>query len=150
MCRSLPKKVWLTTQQVKKLTTGCSVRVMGELVASPAKGQAVEVRAQSVEVLGWADGESYPLQKKRHSFEFLRSMAHLRPRTNALGAVARVRSSLSFAIHRFFHEQGFVQVHTPVNLPLRALAACACCGAVEQQPAVGQPTRSGHRKTPGA
>ncbi len=102
------------TQQVKKLTTGCSVRVMGELVASPAKGQAVEVRAQSVEVLGWADGESYPLQKKRHSFEFLRSMAHLRPRTNALGAVARVRSSLSFAIHRFFHEQGFVQVHTPV------------------------------------
>jgi asparaginyl-tRNA synthetase len=102
------------TQQVKKLTTGCSVRVMGALVASPAKGQAVEVRAQSVEVLGWADGESYPLQKKRHSFEFLRSMSHLRPRTNALGAVARVRSSLSFAIHRFFHEQGFVQVHTPV------------------------------------
>lgn len=102
------------TQQVKKLTTGCSVRVMGELVASPAKGQAVEVRAQSVEVLGWADGESYPLQKKRHSFEFLRSMTHLRPRTNALGAVTRVRSSLSFAIHRFFHEQGFVQVHTPV------------------------------------
>ena len=102
------------TQEVKKLTTGCSVRVQGELVASPAKGQAVEVRAQLVEVLGWADAESYPLQKKRHSFEFLRSMAHLRPRTNALGAVARVRSSLSFAIHRFFHEQGFVQVHTPV------------------------------------
>lgn len=102
------------SQQVKKLTTGCSVRVMGELVASPAKGQAVEVRAQSVEVLGWADGESYPLQKKRHSFEFLRSMTHLRPRTNALGAVTRVRSGLSFAIHRFFHEQGFVQVHTPV------------------------------------
>lgn len=102
------------SQQVKKLTTGCSVRVMGELVASPAKGQAVEVRAQSVEVLGWADGESYPLQKKRHSFEFLRSMTHLRSRTNALGAVTRVRSSLSFAIHRFFHEQGFVQVHTPV------------------------------------
>lgn len=101
-------------QEVKKLTTGCSVRVMGALVASPAKGQAVEVRAQSVEVLGWADAESYPLQKKRHSFEFLRSMAHLRPRTNALGAVARVRSGLSFAIHRFFHEQGFVQVHTPV------------------------------------
>ncbi len=101
-------------QEVKKLTTGCSVRVMGELVASPAKGQVVEVRAQSVEVLGWAHAESYPLQKKRHSFEFLRSMAHLRPRTNALGAVARVRSGLSFAIHRFFQEQGFVQVHTPV------------------------------------
>lgn len=101
-------------QEVKKLTTGCSVRIRGALVASPAKGQAVEVRAQQVEVLGWADAESYPLQKKRHSFEFLRSMAHLRPRTNALGAVARVRSGLSFAIHRFFHEQGFVQVHTPV------------------------------------
>lgn len=101
-------------QEVKKLTTGCSVRIMGDLVASPAKGQAVEVRAHRVEVLGWAEAESYPLQKKRHSFEFLRSMAHLRPRTNALGAVARVRSGLSFAIHRFFHEQGFVQVHTPV------------------------------------
>ena len=101
-------------QEVKKLSTGCSVRIMGELVASPAKGQAVEVRAQQVDVLGWADAESYPLQKKRHSFEFLRSMAHLRPRTNALGAVARVRSALSFAINRFFHEQGFVQVHTPV------------------------------------
>lgn len=100
--------------EVKKLTTGCSLRVQGLLVASPAKGQAVEVRAQSVEVIGWADPETYPLQKKRHSFEFLRSIAHLRPRTNALGAVARVRSVLSFAIHRFFHERGFLQVHTPV------------------------------------
>jgi asparaginyl-tRNA synthetase len=100
--------------EVKKLTTGCSVRVQGELVASPAKGQSVEVRAQSVEVIGWADPESYPLQKKRHSFEFLRSIAHLRSRTNALGAVARIRSALSFAIHRFFHDQGFLQVHTPV------------------------------------
>jgi len=100
--------------EVKKLSTGCSVRVQGALVASPAKGQAVEVRAGSVEVIGWADPETYPLQKKRHSFEFLRSIAHLRPRTNALGAVARVRGALSFAIHRFFHQQGFLQVHTPV------------------------------------
>jgi len=100
--------------EVKKLTTGCSLQVQGVLVASPAKGQAVEVRAESVTVVGWADPETYPLQKKRHSFEFLRSIAHLRPRTNALGAVARVRSALSFAIHRFFHEQGFLQVHTPV------------------------------------
>lgn len=100
--------------EVKKLSTGCSLRVQGALVASPAKGQAVEVRAASIEVIGWADPETYPLQKKRHSFEFLRSIAHLRPRTNALGAVARVRSALSFAIHRFFHEQGFLQVHTPV------------------------------------
>ncbi len=100
--------------EVKKLSTGCSLRVQGALVASPAKGQAVEVRAASIEVIGWADPETYPLQKKRHSFEFLRSIAHLRPRTNALGAVARVRSALSFAIHRFFHQQGFLQVHTPV------------------------------------
>jgi len=100
--------------EVKKLSTGCSLRVQGQLVASPAKGQAVEVQADTITVIGWADPETYPLQKKRHSFEFLRSLAHLRPRTNALGAVARVRSTLSFAIHRFFHEQGFLQVHTPV------------------------------------
>lgn len=100
--------------EVKKLTTGCSLAVKGVLVASPAKGQAVEVRADTITVIGWADPETYPLQKKRHSFEFLRGIAHLRPRTNALGAVARVRNALSFAIHRFFHEQGFLQVHTPV------------------------------------
>ena len=74
--------------EIRRLATGCSLRVWGELVASPAKGQAVEVRATAIEVIGWADPESYPLQKKRHSFEFLRSIAHLRSRTNALGAVA--------------------------------------------------------------
>ncbi len=100
--------------EIRRLTTGCSLRVQGELVASPAKGQAVEVRATAIEVIGWADPESYPLQKKRHSFEFLRSIAHLRSRTNALGSVARVRSALAFAIHRFFREQGFIQVHTPI------------------------------------
>ena len=100
--------------EIKRLATGCSLRVRGELVPSPAKGQAVEVRAESIEVIGWADPETYPLQKKRHSFEFLRAISHLRSRTNALGAVARVRSTLSFAIHRFFHEQGFLQVHTPI------------------------------------
>jgi len=100
--------------EVKRLTTGCSVQVRGQLVASPAKGQAVELRVEALTVIGWADPETYPLQKKRHSFEFLRSIAHLRPRTNALGAVARVRSTLSFAIHQFFHQQGFLQVHTPV------------------------------------
>ena len=100
--------------EIRRLTTGCSLRVRGQLVPSPAKGQAVEVRAESIEVIGWADPETYPLQKKRHSFEFLRSISHLRSRTNALGAVARVRSTLSFAIHRFFHEQGFLQVHTPI------------------------------------
>ena len=100
--------------EVKRVSTGCSVRVAGKVAASPAKGQAVELQALSLAVIGWADPESYPLQKKRHSFEFLRSIAHLRPRTNALGAVARVRSTLSFAIHRFFHDQGFLQVHTPI------------------------------------
>ncbi len=100
-------------EQVKKITTGCAVRVIGELVESPAKGQDVELTASQVEVVGWAD-ETYPLQKKRHSFEFLREIAHLRPRTNSLGAVTRVRSALSFAIHSFFKEHGFYYVHTPI------------------------------------
>lgn len=100
--------------EVRKLATGAALSIQGQLVASPASGQAVEVQASAVTVLGQADPETYPLQKKRHSFEFLRSIPHLRPRTNALGAVARVRSVLSFAVHRFFHEQGFLQVHTPV------------------------------------
>ncbi len=100
--------------EIRKLATGAALRIQGQLVASPAAGQAVEVQASAVTVLGPADPETYPLQKKRHSFEFLRSISHLRSRTNALGAVARVRSALNFAVHRFFHEQGFVQVHTPV------------------------------------
>ncbi len=99
---------------IKKLTTGCSLRATGKLVASPAKGQSVELKADDISVLGWADPSVYPLQKKRQSFEFLRSITHLRPRTNALGAVIRMRDLLSFAIHRFFHEQGFVLVHTPL------------------------------------
>ncbi len=100
--------------EVRPLSTGTAVQITGTLVASPAKGQAVEVRAESVVVLGPADPATYPLQKKRHSFEFLRSISHLRPRTNALGAVTRIRSELNFAIHRFFREQGFFQVHTPI------------------------------------
>jgi len=100
--------------EIVKLTAGCSIVVRGTLKESPAKGQAVEVQAESVEIVGWADPEHYPLQKKRHSFEFLRDISHLRPRTNALGAVTRVRSRLSFAVHQFFHQQGFVHVHTPI------------------------------------
>lgn len=100
--------------EIKKLTTGCSIVVRGELKESPAKGQRVEIIADSIEVVGWADPEHYPLQKKRHSFEFLREIAHLRPRTNALGGVARVRSRLSYAIHEFFQRKGFHQIHTPV------------------------------------
>jgi asparaginyl-tRNA synthetase len=100
--------------EVKKLSTGCSVLITGILQESPAKGQTVELRATEVQVLGWADPESYPLQKKHHSFEYLRNISHLRPRTNALGAVARVRSRLSYGVHTFFQERGFIQVHTPI------------------------------------
>ena len=100
--------------EIRKLATGAALRIQGQLGASPASGQAVEVQASAITVLGPADPATDPLQKKRHSFDFLRSITHLRSRTNALGAVARVRSVLSFAVHRFFHEQGFVQVHTPV------------------------------------
>ena len=101
-------------EAVLKLHTGSALRVSGTLVESPGKGQSVEMRAQSVEVLGWADPEAYPLQKKRHSFEFLRTIAHLRPRTNTFGAVARVRNAVSFAVHRFFHERDFIYLHTPI------------------------------------
>jgi len=101
-------------EEIKRLSAGCSLAARGKLQASPAKGQAVELVAESVSVLGWADAASYPLQKKRHSLEFLREICHLRPRANTLAAVARVRSRLAFAIHEFFHERGFVQVQTPV------------------------------------
>jgi asparaginyl-tRNA synthetase len=109
--------------EVKRLTTGCSVTVIGEVKASPAKGQATEVHARSVTVHGWADPEKYPLQKKGHSFEFLRTIAHLRPRTNTFGAVARVRSAVSKSIHDFFQEQGFLYIHTPI------ITASDCEGA---------------------
>ncbi|MFP4551228.1 MAG: asparagine--tRNA ligase [Spirochaetales bacterium] len=95
-------------------TTGSSIHARGTLVESMGKNQRVEFAASSLEVLGTAPGETYPMQKKRHSFEFLREIAHLRPRTNTFGAVARVRNFLSFAIHRFFQEREFLYVHTPI------------------------------------
>lgn len=101
--------------EVLRLTSGCSVVVHGTLVASQGKGQSVEVRADSIEVLGWVDDpETYPIQPKQHSWEFLREVAHLRPRTNTFGAIARVRHSLAMATHRFFDERGFFWVHTPI------------------------------------
>ena len=100
--------------QIKQLGTGASVIIEGILQKSPAKGQEVEVQATRLTVIGTADPETYPLQKKRHSFEFLRELAHLRPRTNALGAVSRVRSRLSYAVHQFFQTRDFIQVHTPI------------------------------------
>ena len=98
---------------LKRISTGCSLSVTGKLIPSPAKGQTLELKAISIEVVGEAPSD-YVLQKKRHSFEFLREIAHLRPRTNTFGAVARVRSAMSFAIHKFFTERDFVYVHTPI------------------------------------
>ena len=96
------------------MTTGASVTVKGHLVESPGKNQSLELRAEEIRVLGTSDPARYPLQKKRHSFEFLRTIAHLRPRTNTQGAVLRVRSALALATHLFFHQRGFLYVHTPI------------------------------------
>jgi len=98
---------------VTRLDTGCAIEVEGQLVPSQGKGQALELRASSLRVVGWADAD-YPLQKKRHGFEFLRTIAHLRPRTNTLGAVLRVRNVAARAVHRFFQERGFVWLHSPI------------------------------------
>ncbi|MBM4032395.1 MAG: asparagine--tRNA ligase [Planctomycetes bacterium] len=112
--------------EVKRLVTGCSVRVEGELRESPGKGQAVEVLAKKLDVLGWVeDPDAYPMQKKRHTFEYLREVAHPRPRSNTFGAVARVRHCLAFATHEFFQDRGFLYVHTPI------ITASDCEGAGE-------------------
>ncbi|WP_414583799.1 asparagine--tRNA ligase [Scytonema sp. PCC 10023] len=110
---------------LKKLNTGASVEVAGVLVASQGKGQRIELKAEKVKVYGEADPETYPLQKKRHSFEFLRTIGHLRSRTNSLGAVFRVRNACATAIHQFFQERGFLWVHTPI------ITANDCEGAGE-------------------
>lgn len=103
-----------TDEQLKPITTGASLCVTGRLVASMGKGQTCEIQAQTLEVYGTADPAEYPLQKKGHSFEFLREIAHLRPRTNTFGAILRVRSVLAYAIHRFFNEKGFFYLNTPL------------------------------------
>ena len=97
-----------------QLSTGASVEVTGLLAESPGKGQRIELQASEVTVYGEADPETYPLQKKRHSFEFLRSIGHIRTRTNTLGAVMRVRNTCANAVHQFFQQQGFLWVHTPI------------------------------------
>jgi asparaginyl-tRNA synthetase len=99
---------------LKRLSTSASVRATGQMVASLGKGQSMELKAERLDILGDADAEKYPLQPKKHSLEFLREIAHLRFRTNTFGSVFRVRHALAFAIHRFFHEKGFVYMHTPV------------------------------------
>jgi asparaginyl-tRNA synthetase len=100
--------------EIKKLHVGCSVRIEGEVKASPAKGQTTEVHAASVHVYGWADPDTYPMQKKQTSFEFLRTIAHLRPRTNTFGAITRVRNCVCRSIHAFFQENGFYYIHPPI------------------------------------
>ena len=108
--------------ELRHLQTGCAVSVTGDLVDSPGKGQRFELQARHIEVVG-AVAEDYPLQKKRHSFEFLRTLAHLRPRTNTLGAVFRVRNAAAMAVHDFFQERGFVLLHTPIITSLDAEGA---------------------------
>jgi asparaginyl-tRNA synthetase len=103
-----------TAAVLAALTTGASAEIRGKLVPSPAPGQAVELASSAVELVGEAPAETYPLQKKRHSLEFLREIAHLRARTNTFASVARVRNRLSFAVHEFFQSRGFLYVHTPI------------------------------------
>lgn len=101
-------------ETLKRITTGAAVQATGTLIASLGKGQSVEVKAESIEIIGDSDAEKYPLQPKKHSLEFLREIAHLRFRTNTFGAVFRVRNSLAFAVHKFFNEKGFLYIHTPI------------------------------------
>jgi len=99
---------------MKRITTGSSISVTGKLVESMGKGQRVEIQATEIEILGDADPEVYPLQKKGHSFEFLREIAHLRFRTNTFGAVFRVRHALAYAVHKYYNDKGFYYLHTPI------------------------------------
>lgn len=109
--------------EVKKLGAGCSVTVEGEIKPSGGKGQVTELLAKSIEVHGWADPEAYPLQKKQHTLEKLREWAHLRPRTNTFGAITRLRNCVSYSVHQFFQEEGFLYIHTPI------ITASDCEGA---------------------
>ena len=123
---------------VKQIHTGAAVEVEGALVASPGKGQQWELQASRIALLGGADPETYPLQKKRHTDEFLRTIAHLRPRTNKYGALFRIRSESAFAVHQFFRDRGFYYLHTPI------ITGSDCEGAGEMfrvttLPASGQP-----------
>ena len=113
------------TEIIKRLSTGSSIEISGLLVESPGKGQRVELQAKTVQMYGEADSETYPLQKKRHSFEYLRTIGHLRSRTNTLGAVFRVRNACARAIHDFFQAQEFLWIHTPI------ITASDCEGAGE-------------------
>ncbi|MCK5197869.1 MAG: asparagine--tRNA ligase [Spirochaetales bacterium] len=121
----IDKEKYDLNTEIDRLSTGASATITGILVPSPGKNQSVELQGQSIIVEGESPVETYPLQKKRHSYEFLREIAHLRPRTNTFSAVARVRSTLSFAVHKFFMENGYVYIHTPI------ISASDCEGAGE-------------------
>ena len=112
-----------TDEQLKPITTGASLHVIGQLVESMGKGQTAEIQAETLEIYGTADPETYPMQKKGHTMEFLREKAHLRPRTNTFGAVFRIRHHMAIAIHKYFHDHGFFYFHTPI------ITASDCEGA---------------------
>ena len=113
----------ISEEVLKGITTGACIAVKGDLVESMGKGQSVEIQAREIEVYGTADAETYPLQKKGHSMEFLREIAHLRPRTNTFGCVLRIRHAMAFAIHKYFNDRGFCYLHTPL------ITASDCEGA---------------------
>jgi asparaginyl-tRNA synthetase len=113
----------VSEETLKLVTTGACISVTGKLVSSQGKGQQVEIQAEQIELLGAADSQSYPLQKKGHSMEFLREIAHLRPRTNTFGAIFRIRHHMAIAIHKFFHDRGFFYFHAPI------ITASDCEGA---------------------
>ena len=115
--------------EVLKLTAGCAIEATGTIVPSPAKGQPFEMQATAIKVIGWVeDPETYPIQPKPHSLEFLREVAHLRPRTNVIGAATRVRHTLAQAIHRFFSDNGFLWVNTPIITTSDAEGRVHCSG----------------------
>ena len=110
-----PSELANYSNEIQKLTSGCAIECEGTLVESAGRGQSVEIQADQINVIGWVeDPDTYPIQPKRHTFEFLREVAHLRPRTNTFGAIARVRNAAAQAIHRYFHEKGFFWVNTPI------------------------------------
>ncbi len=120
----VPSSLTNYASEVLHLSPGCSIEAKGQLVSSQGKGQALEIAVESLKVLGWVeDPDSYPIQPKPHSFEFLREVAHLRPRTQTFGAAARIRDCLSASIHRFFRDSGFLWIHTPI------ITASDCEGA---------------------
>ena len=112
-----------TEEQLRPVTTGACIRIQGMLVASLGAGQSVEIHARELEVYGTADPHTYPLQKKGHGMEFLREIAHLRPRTNTFGCIFRIRHAMAYAIHKYFNDKGFVYIHTPI------ITASDCEGA---------------------